>query len=112
MQAEADVAYPGVHLIELTRIRAIKTLENDARSDYGGRIYWGILGEEAPHDKFRLSAPPVTGGDLPHSVFTRKKKHIFDFSGDSGKTAWFCLRFENAKGASGPFGPLFSAVIP
>ena len=112
MQAEADVAYPGVHLIELTRIRAVKTLENDARSDYGVRIYWGILGEEALHDMFRLSAPPVTGDDLPHSVFTRKKKHLFDFSGDSGKTAWFCLRFENAKGASGPFGPLFSAIIP
>ncbi|MDR2133805.1 MAG: hypothetical protein LBP27_01765 [Treponema sp.] len=112
MQAEADIAFPGVHLVELTRIRAITTLDPDARSAYGVRIDWGILGGAAAQDKFRLASPPVTGADLPHSVFTRKKKHLFDFDGDSGKTVYFCLRYENAKGASGPFGPLFQAVIP
>jgi hypothetical protein len=31
------------------------------------------------------------------------------------KTVWFCLRYENEKGGEegeGPFGPLFSAIIP
>jgi hypothetical protein len=37
----------------------------------------------------------------------------FDFDGgDSGKTAYFCIRLENAKGEAGPWGALFSAVIP
>jgi hypothetical protein len=86
-----------------------------ARADYGVRIFWGIMGEPAAHDKFRLAAPPVTGDDLPHSTFTHRKRYLFDFSGDSGKTVWFCLRYENEKGGKegeGPFGPLFSAIIP
>ena len=30
----------------------------------------------------------------------------------SGKTVYFCVRYENAKGEPGPWGPIFSAVIP
>jgi hypothetical protein len=114
-QPEADIAYPGVHLIELTHIRAVDPSLDDPRADWGTRIFWGIIGDPAPHDKFRLSGPPVTGDDLPHSTFTHKKKYRFNFDGDSGKTVWFCLRYENAKGGKegeGPFGPLFYAVIP
>ena len=84
-------------------------------ADWGVRIFWGILGEPTALDKFRLLAPPVTGNDLPHSVFTHRKKYRFDFEGDSGRTVWFCLRYENSKGGregEGPFGPLFSAIIP
>jgi hypothetical protein len=79
------------------------------------RIFWGIMGEPTEKDRFRLSTPPVTGNDLPHSVFTQRKKYRFDFDGDSGKTVWFCLRYENKKGGKegeGSFGPLFSAIIP
>jgi hypothetical protein len=36
----------------------------------------------------------------------------FNFPGDSGKTAYFCIRYENAKGDTGDWGPVFSAVIP
>jgi hypothetical protein len=35
--------------------------------------------------------------------------------GDSGKTVYFCLRYENQKGGEegeGPFGPIMSAIIP
>jgi hypothetical protein len=74
------------------------------------------MGEPTAADKFRITAPPVKGGDLPHSTFTRRKKFRFDFEGDSGKTVWFALRYENAKGGKdkgeGPFGPIFSAIIP
>jgi hypothetical protein len=114
-QPEADVRYPGKHLLELVDIRAIPSIGEDPRSDWGVRIFWGVIGEPTAKDKFRLSAPPVTGDDLPHSTFTRKKKYRINFDGDSGKTVWFCLRYENEKGGEdgeGPFGPLFSAIIP
>jgi hypothetical protein len=59
------------------------------------------------------SSVTTAGEDLPHSKFTRRKKERFDFPAeDSGKTAYFCVRYENAKGESGPWGPMFSAVIP
>jgi hypothetical protein len=114
-QPEADVSYPGVHMVELNHIRTVGAGEDDPRSDYGVRIFWGILGPAAEHDKFRLASPPLTGDDLPHSTFTHRRRYRFNFDGDSGKTVYFCLRYENEKGGEkgeGPFGPLFSAVIP
>jgi hypothetical protein len=113
-QPEADIAYPGVHLIELIHIRAIAGT-GDPRREYGVRIFWGILGSPAETDRFRLTAPPLRGEDLPHSTFTRRKRYRFDFSGESGKIVYFCLRYENGKGGKegeGPFGLIFSAIIP
>jgi hypothetical protein len=114
-QPEADVAYPGVHRIELTNIRTVGAGKDDPRSEYGVRIFWGILGPPSPQDKFRITAPPLTGDDLPHSTFTHRKRYTFNFEGESGNTVYFCLRYENSKGGEegeGPFGPIFSAVIP
>ncbi|MDR2194913.1 MAG: hypothetical protein LBP19_10725, partial [Treponema sp.] len=94
---------------------AVKKGEDDLRSDYGIRIFWGVMGAATESDRFRLSAPPVKGSDLPHSTFTHRKRYLFDFDGDSGKTVYFCLRYENEKGGEegeGPFGPIVSAVIP
>jgi hypothetical protein len=87
----------------------------------GVRIYWGVLdsaaapapGAATASDKFRLSAPPASGDDLPHSAFTRKRKHRFDFSEvDRGRRVYFCLRYENSKGEAGPWGPILSAIVP
>jgi hypothetical protein len=114
-QPKADVTYPGVHLIELTRIRAVVSGDGNPRSDYGVRIFWGIMGPATERDRFRLTEPPVIGRDLPHSTFTPRKRYRFDFSGDSGNRVYFCLRYENEKGGEegeGPFGPIFSAIIP
>jgi hypothetical protein len=89
--------------------------EEEAEYDFGVRIFWGILGAPTENDKFRLTAPPLTGNDLPHSTFTHRKNYRFDFEGDSGKTVYFCLRYENGKGGEegeGSFGPIFSAIIP
>jgi hypothetical protein len=116
-QPEADITYPGRHLLELARIRAVpgSMSEEEEKAEFGVRIFWGVLGDPTPTDKFRLAAVPVTGNDLPHSTFTHRKKYRFDFDGDSGKTVYFCLRYENEKGGEdgeGPFGPMMNAIIP
>jgi hypothetical protein len=82
--------------------------DEEAKAEFGVRIFWGILGAPMEHDKYRLSAPP-------HSTFTHRKWFRFDFDGDSGQTVCFCLRYENQKGGNegeGPFGLLFNAIIP
>jgi hypothetical protein len=118
-QAEADLTRPGVHLLEL-HLRAVSGSPPDPyRADYGYRIYWGIMPqggastEVATGVKRELVKAPVSGEELPHSKFTRRKKELFDFDqADSGKTVYFCVRYENAKGEPGPWGPMFSSIIP
>lgn len=118
-QAEADISRPGVHLLELHLRPVTGSPPDPHRADYGYRIYWGILPpggapvEAATGAKRELMQAPASGNDLPHSKFTRRKKELFDFAQeDSGKTVYFCIRYENAKGEPGPWGPMFSSVIP
>ncbi|WP_162510704.1 hypothetical protein [Treponema endosymbiont of Eucomonympha sp.] len=110
-QAEADITLPGVHLLTL-HLKAVSGSPPDPhRADYGYRIYFGVLSPDG--SKRGLTAAPVSGEELPHSRFTRRKTEAFDFSAeDRGKTVYFCIRYENAKGKSGPWGPIFSAIIP
>jgi hypothetical protein len=45
--------------------------------------------------------------------FVRKKKESFVFQPqDSGKRAYFALRYENSKGEAGPWCPIFSVLVP
>jgi hypothetical protein len=111
-QVEADLTFPGIHMVELRKIRPVSGTAPDARSDYGTRIYYGLSGPPSDKYRFRLTEAPKTGGDLPYSLFTRRKNERFDFDGESGNRVYFCLRYENSKGEAGPFGPIFSAVIP
>jgi len=106
-----DMHYPAAGLVEIRNIRSVGD-SADARAAYGVRIYYGILGEPSERDRYRVSSEPRTGEDLPHSVFTRQKKHRFDFTGDSGKAAFFCLRPENSKGQHGPWGQILKTYIP
>jgi hypothetical protein len=115
-QAEADILRPGVHLLELV-LRIIGG--GQLRSGVGFRVYWGIMPpggaavEAATSAKRELMKPPAAGEELPFSRFTKRRRERFDFdAADSGKTAYFCIRLENAKGEPGPWGVLFSAVIP
>jgi hypothetical protein len=79
----------------------------DTSADYGYRIYYGILPPGG------ATSEQAAGPDLPHGKFTKRRKELFDFpSDDSGKTAYFCIRYENAKGQGNPWGPVFFAVIP
>jgi hypothetical protein len=111
-QATGDLTFPGVHLVEIKNLRPVGGPPPDPRSDYGVKIFYGLTGEPSAKEPFRLSAPPKTGKDLPGSKFTRKKKMLFDFEGESGNTVYFCLRYESPTGGEGPFGPVLSAVIP
>jgi hypothetical protein len=117
-QAEADVTYPGPHLLML-HLKALEGTLIDPRADHGYRIYYGVMPtggasvEEATGKKRYLTKAAATGEDLPHSKFSRKTKVLMEFdAADSGKTAYFSVRFENAKGGKGPWGPVFSATIP
>ena len=116
--AEADVSYPGVGALELHCRPVAGQPPLDQKSDYGYRVYFGVMPhggasvEAATGQKRELIKAPDTGADLPHSQWVRRRKERFYFSGDSGKTAWFCIRYENGKGETGPWGPLFSAIIP
>jgi hypothetical protein len=118
-QAEADISRPGVHLLELHLRPVAGSPPDPHRSDYGYRVYYGVLPpggaavEAATGTKRELLKAPGSGDDLPHSRFTRRKKELFDFPAeDSGKTVYFCVRYENAKGEPGPWGPMFSSIIP
>jgi hypothetical protein len=117
-QAEADVTYPGPHLLML-HLKPMAGTALDPRADHGYRVYYGILppggatAEEAARTHRYLMHVPVSGEDLPSSQFTRRRRELLDFPAeDSGKTAYFSVRYENAKGQKGPWGPVFTAVIP
>jgi hypothetical protein len=62
--------------------------------------------EAATGVKHELIQTLTSGEQLPFSKFTRRKKELFDFTQkDSGKTVYFCVRYENAKGEPEPWGP-------
>ena len=117
-QAEAEISYPGVHLL-LLRIHPLSGSVIDPRVVHGFRIFYGLLppggstAEQAVGPLRYLMKAPASGDELPNSKFTRRKKELFDFNAvDSGKTAYFCIRYENSKGQVGPWGPIFNAIIP
>lgn len=111
-QPTADLTFPGLHMVELIKIRPIGDATLHPHANYGVRIYWGLTGEPTEMYRFRLTEPPKTGRDLPCSLFTRRKKVHFNFEGESGNRIYFCLRYETASGKEGPFGPILTAVIP
>ena len=106
-----ELSFPAVGMVEMRRITAAGE-KRDVRSKHGVRIYYGIVGEPSETDKFRIRERPLTGDDLPHSVFTRRSRFRFDFTGESGREVFFCMRFENSKGEAGPWGEIISAFIP
>ena len=105
------LAYPARGLMEMRDIRPAAD-KPDARAGYGVRIYYGIMGVPSETNRFRIAERPKTGNDLPHSVFTRRKRHLFDFAGENGREVFFCMRYENSKGQPGPWGDIISAHIP
>jgi hypothetical protein len=118
-QVSVEVRVVGQHILDVLLDKIDISGSGGDRSDYGKRVYYGIMPaggagvEAATSNKRELRAPPKTGEDLPHSVFTRKQRYRFDFSEDDrGKTVYFCAHYENAKGDVGPWGPIVSTIIP
>ena len=115
-QPEADLTFPGIHLVELRNIRPVAGgIIPDPRSDYGVRIFYGLSGDPTENHRFRVTGVPKTGKDLPESLFTRRKRELFDFEGESGQTVYFCLQYEIPRGGQegkGPFGPVLTATVP
>jgi methyl-accepting chemotaxis protein len=114
---QADVSRAGHHQLELCLHPASGFPLNSHQSDYGYRIYYGVLSKKGvsvdAEEKRELIQAPASGNDLPFSKFTYRQREVFDFAPeDSGKTAYFCVRYENSKGDSSPWGSLFSALIP
>ena len=102
--AKANVKYPNKGALEL-QLEHDGSTPADAKANYGFRIYHGVVAAG--------ETPPASGMDLHESIFSRKKKVLFTYKpDDSGKTAYFCIRYENSKGKAGQWGALFSAIIP
>jgi hypothetical protein len=63
--------------------------------------------------KHYLMKEPLSGDELLHYRFTRRKKEMVDFEAlESGMTACFCARYENQKGEHGAWGAVVLAIIP
>nr|AXS01292.1 hypothetical protein [uncultured bacterium] len=110
MIADGDLAFSVKGMVSVVKIRPGGP-NPDKRASYGVRIYYGLLGDKGK-GAFKLAAPPQTGDDLPHSVFTKTKSHTFDFTAERGNQAFFCMRYENSKGQAGPWGEVMEAYIP
>jgi hypothetical protein len=113
LEAEGDIHFPDYGIIEVTNIRPRGDMNAEDRRAYKGvRIYYGLTGNPTAADLFRLTEAPAAGYQLPHSTWTARKSHRFQFPGESGNRIYLCLRYENGKGGSGPWGPILTAIIP
>jgi hypothetical protein len=69
---------------------------------HGAEIGWGVLDE-----------PPVNWSQLVHSSFDTASPFRLSFEGDQrGRRLYFALRWENTRGAKGPWSEIMDAVIP
>jgi len=58
-------------------------------------------------------SPPANQDELLHSVFTGRSPYRFEFrEEDRGKTIYFALRWQNAKGQLGPWSAIQKSIIP
>jgi hypothetical protein len=64
---------------------------------------WSKVGAPAPADG---SACVYMGSGGSTTYLT-----VFD-EADGGKPCWLCLRWKNARGEAGPWGPVFATKVP
>lgn len=104
IQPSAKINYKASCLLELS-ISPAKEITGDKRAYHGCKIIYEVF---SPTDTV-----PTDRKQLHESRFTRRKKEEFVFNvEDSGKRMYFSMRYENGKGAAGPWSPIVSAVIP
>jgi hypothetical protein len=119
-QPSITITYPGgPHVLKVHLTFLAGTQPLDTRGDYGYALYRGVMPqggatlEQAASVNHYLMKPPLSGDELFHYRFTRRRTEVVSFAaGESGMTAYFCSRYENGKGEAGEWGPVASAVIP
>ncbi|HLX60431.1 MAG TPA: hypothetical protein VKX17_04025 [Planctomycetota bacterium] len=57
--------------------------------------------------------PPLDGGECVYLGAASASPYlaVFDLA-DAGKQCWLCLRWKNARGDPGPWGPVFATMVP
>jgi hypothetical protein len=119
-QPALTLNYPGgPHLLRVYLAPLQGTVVPDSRGDYGYALYQGIMPkggatlEQAASVKHYLMREPLSGDELLHVRFTRRKKELVEFdAAESGMIVYFCARYENQKGEHGAWGAVVSAIIP
>jgi len=82
-----------------------RDISAEKKSYYGCKIAYELFEHGAP--------PPTSEKQLAEGRFVRRKKASFVFQPqDSGKRAFFTMRYENSKGDAGPWCQIFSVLIP
>jgi len=100
----ATVKLKGAGAFDL-HIAPERDISAEKKSYYGCKIVYELFEQGAP--------APTTEKQLAEGRFVRKKRESFVFQpSDSGKRAFFALRYENSKGDAGPWCPMFSVLIP
>jgi hypothetical protein len=113
VQAEADLSFPGVHMVLLSHFRPVNAQHSpNPKSDYGIAVHYGLTGSPTETHPIRLSEPPVSGKQLADYHFVTDGKMLLDLDGESGNTIYISLTYENQKGQMGPMSPVIKAVIP
>ncbi|MFP3089997.1 hypothetical protein LQZ21_06675 [Treponema sp. TIM-1] len=109
----------GPHVLIVHLVPLPGTKPPDSRGDYDCALYRGVMPqggaalEQAAGMKHCLMKEPLSGDELLHYRFTRRKKELVNFDASkSGMTTFFCARYENQKGEYGIWGSVVSAIIP
>jgi hypothetical protein len=118
-QPSLTLTYPGgPHVLSVRFATLPGTEPPDARGDYGYSLYLGIMPpggatlEQAAGVKHYLMKAPLSGAELLHYRFTRRRKELINFAAEeAGMTAYLCARYENQKGEYGAWGTVASAII-
>jgi hypothetical protein len=119
-QVVVTITYPGgPHILAVHFAALLGTEPPDRRGDYGFALYRGIMPqggatlEQAASVKHYLMKEPLSGDELMHYRFTRRKKELVTFdASEAGMRVFFCARYENQKGEHGEWGPIATAIIP
>jgi hypothetical protein len=97
-----QVKTPHAGVIELHITDSASEKRAKPAGTHGCEIAWAILG-----------APPADWTELIHSGFCTRTPFKLTFSGNErGKTVYFALRWENTRGAKGPWTEILNAFVP
>jgi hypothetical protein len=112
----AHISNPDLHIIQLDIIPG--NFGDEDISDFSYSIRVGILSpdgaipEKSPNAAYYMTKVPSIPEDLPRQFTRRRRREFFRLSAaEAGKIAYFCICYQNAKGETGPWSPMITAVI-